>query len=280
MGARDLYFDAAAGALYLSYVVRSEAAEDCFGLGILRAEIRGDLWDSDFGIQWVPFWATEACVQNANTHAAGGRMQKYREDLLVTIGDFNQHETGDSSLLTGERAEFGKTFQIQQNGTAKMFSRGHRNPQGLFVDDELILSTEHGPKGGDELNLIVQGEDYGWPVASYGFEYYLEDNYQRPHLPAFAEPLYSFTPSIGISEITRYSGEEFPRWENLFLIGSLRRQALFIAHLEPESHAIRHLGELHLERRIRDIAVESTGRVWILTDDAKLLRLTRSVFDF
>ena len=92
-----------------------------------------------------------------------------------------------------------------------MFSRGHRNPQGLFVDDELILSTEHGPKGGDELNLIVQGEDYGWPVASYGFEYYLEDNYQRPHLPAFAEPLYYFTPSIGISEITRYSGEEFPR---------------------------------------------------------------------
>ena len=74
MGARDLYFDASAGALYLSYVVRSEAGEDCFGLGILRAEIRGDLWDSDFGIQWVPFWATEACVQNANTHAAGGRM--------------------------------------------------------------------------------------------------------------------------------------------------------------------------------------------------------------
>jgi glucose/arabinose dehydrogenase len=64
-----------------------------------------------------------------------------------------------------------------------MFSRGLRNPQGLFVDDELILSTEHGPKGGDELNLIVQGEDYGWPVVSYGFECYLEDNYQRPHRP-------------------------------------------------------------------------------------------------
>jgi len=124
MGARDLYFDAASGALYLSYVVRSEAGEDCFGLGILRAEILGDLWDSDFGIQWAPFWATEACVQNSNTHAAGGRMQKYREGLLVTIGDFNQHKTGNSSLLTGERTEFGKTFQIQETAPRRCFRGG------------------------------------------------------------------------------------------------------------------------------------------------------------
>ena len=279
MGVRDLYYDVSTGNLYLSYVARFDTGNDCFGLEILRAGIADDMWEPELEIRWEQFWRTDSCVENSNSHAAGGRIQKFRDGILVSVGDFNQHETGDSSLLDGERTEFGKFVRILENGSSQIFSRGHRNPQGLFVDEELVLSTEHGPKGGDELNLIVDGNDYGWPVASYGFEYHLEDNYRRPHQPAFTEPLYYFTPSIGISEITRYAGAEFPRWDGHFLIGSLRQNSLFLVQLDTESHVVRHVEEVFLKQRIRDLAIQSTGSVWILADDSKLLRISRSIFD-
>ena len=108
------------------------------------------------------------------------------------------------------------------------------DPQGLTVFNNVILSTEHGPRGGDEVNKIIEGKNYGWPLVSYGENYndnfYEKDEYKflknhKEH--GFEEPIYSFVPSIGISQLI-YVPERFSkRWKDNFLISSLRSGSLF-----------------------------------------------------
>jgi|TARA_B100001142_G_C14317383_1_gene648996 hypothetical protein len=140
----------------------------------------------------------------------GGRIVDYKDNkLLFSVGDFSVYE-----LAQDDKSFFGKIYTIDKDNPKnyKRVSIGHRNPQGLFYDKEkdLIFSTEHGPKGGDEFNLIKEGKNYGWPTASYGE---LGDETIKLRAPniikllkshnkyGFEEPIKEFTPSIGISEL-------------------------------------------------------------------------------
>ena len=143
----------------------------------------------------------------------------------------------------------------------------------MLVSKGLVYSTEHGPKGGDEINLIKESEFYGWPIYSYGVEYSGEDIYKSPHADGAIEPLYYFTPSIAISEIVRYKGEEFLQWHGHFLIASLKDQSLYLIKIE-EDNTISSLRRIPIERRIRDITIDNDGVVWLVTDDAMLVKIT------
>ena len=142
----------------------------------------------------------------------GGRIVDYKDNkLLFSAGDFSIYE-----LAQDNKSFFGKIYSIDKNEPSnyKKISMGHRNPQGLFYDKEkdLIFSTEHGPEGGDEFNQIIEGKNYGWPIASYGE---LGDETIKLRAPniikllkshsenGFEEPIKEFTPSIGISQLIK-----------------------------------------------------------------------------
>ena len=115
----------------------------------------------------------------------------------------------------------------------EIFSKGHRNIIGLYTDNDLIIATENGPAGGDEINKILFNKNYGWPLASYGDKYFRDtsvDNikYKKNHkLNNFEEPIFSFIPSIGISEIIKLPNNFANFWQDNFLIGSLNKKILY-----------------------------------------------------
>jgi len=128
----------------------------------------------------------------------------------------------------------GKILLInEETSKYEIFSKGHRNIIGLYADKDLIIATENGPAGGDEINKISLNKNYGWPIASYGDKYFRKKsidkvNYKKNHkINNFEEPIFSFIPSVGISEIIKLPNNFANFWQNNFLIGSLNKKILY-----------------------------------------------------
>ena len=193
---------------------------------------------------------------------------------MLFRSDFKLPE--DFKLQIGEESDLGKILFIDENWNSNIFSSGHRNPQGLIIKGETILSTEHGPFGGDELNTVIEGRNYGWPTSAYGFTYGLENIYELDHAEEYEEPIYFFTPSIGISELTIYEGKEFPRWDNFILITSLKDMTMYTLKLDAEGKSIIHVGEMYIGERIRDITIANDGRLVLAGDLGSLIIVNRT----
>ena len=160
----------------------------------------------------------------------------------------------------------------------EIISKGHRNAQGLFVKNEIILSTEHGPKGGDEINRIHYKKNYGWPIASYGEPYKSKKlKYKKSHHENnFEEPLYVFVPSIGISELILLPNTFNEKWKNSALITSLNGRSIYRVNFQDDKYEkILYLEKIYIGERIRDIkyvqkhnliiiALETTGNIGVL----------------
>jgi aldose sugar dehydrogenase len=165
-----------------------------------------------------------------------------------------------------------------------LFTRGHRDPLGLTVHPVTgaVLAVEHGPNGGDEVNVIRAGANYGWPQATFGHGYDGADLVSSPLAPGIAAPLVYWVPSIGPSGLLVYSGDRFPAWKHNLFVGSVRRGqiprtgGLERVVLNDKLQELRRetlLTELH--QRIRDVRQGPDGLIYILTDedDGALLRL-------
>ena len=188
----------------------------------------------------------------------GGRIQEFLfnddKGLLITTGDLkkdfpNQLPQDDNSI-------FGKVLFINLNTKGYfIYSKGHRNAQGLAVKKNIILSSEHGPKGGDEINNITFKKNYGWPKASYGVSYDNLRNYQKSHKRNnFEEPIKVFVPSIGISEIIFLPETFYKKWENNVLITSLADKSIYRAKFEDRKfNKILYIEKIYVGERIRDI---------------------------
>ncbi len=159
----------------------------------------------------------------------------------------------------------------------EIFSYGHRNPQGLAIDRATgrIWAVEHGPRGGDELNLIRPGANYGWPVITYGMSYAGFKIGEGSAKPGMAQPATHWVPSISPSGLTYYDGDAFPKWRGNLFAGALSGQLLVRLELDGErvvgeERLLEELGE-----RIRDVRQGPDGRLYLLTDDddGALLRL-------
>ena len=197
--------------VYVSYI--GEKENNCYDLKIITAKLNKDY------LNFKKFYNTATCVNKNNAHGfwahqgAGGRIIKLDDNnLLFTTGDFRNRP-----LAQDLESDFGKILKINiQNKKANVVSFGHRNPQGLYYSKkfDFILSTEHGPKGGDEINLnhnpFTEIRNFGWPISSYGEHYH--KNYSEKILSeaplkkshnkyGFEEPIKYFDPSIGISEV-------------------------------------------------------------------------------
>jgi cytochrome c2 len=153
-------------------------------------------------------------------------------------------------------------------------SKGHRNQQGLTVDPSgRVWSTEHGPRGGDELNLILDSANYGWPLRTVGTEYGLREwPLLEASNPEFAEPTLAWVPSIGVSSVVASDGSLLSAWNGDLLIGSLRARTLFRVRLEGDRPV--YTEPIYLGYELRDLAVLPDGRILAWTDERVLIELS------
>lgn len=174
----------------------------------------------------------------------------------------------------------GNPFRGSSEGLAEIWSKGHRNPQGLTIDpkDGTLLSAEHGARGGDEINNPQPGRNYGWPLVSYGRHYSGAEFDLGSSATGYEQPLYYWDPSIAPGAIAVYRGAMFPEWDGNLIVAALKYQ--LVARLERDDSGAIVAEERMLAGeygRIRDVVVAPDGALLLLTDDADgaLLRVSR-----
>lgn len=166
-------------------------------------------------------------------------------------------------------------FLGRQNALPEIYSYGHRNPQGIAVDprSKAIWSVEHGPRGGDEVNIIQAGKNYGWPVITYGREYAGGKIGEGTRKPGMEQPVYHYVPSIAPSNMIFYRGQAFPHWRGNLLIGALA--LTHINRLELDGGKIIHEERLldDMNIPIKSIEEGPDGLIYILSRDGELMQL-------
>jgi glucose/arabinose dehydrogenase len=211
----------------------------------------------------------------------------------VLVGDFIYLSLGergardaaqDSSVYAGAVLRLNADGEFAPaavtGGQLGIFTKGHRNPQGMAVNPQTgeIWLHEHGPKGGDEINILKEGANYGWPILSYGREYFggkIGDG--QTQAQGYVDPVWVWVPSIAPSGMAFYTGDMFPEFKGDLLVGSLKFRSLYHVRLE----AGRPVSEQALLKRkigrVRDLAEAADGSILLLSDEADggLYRLSR-----
>lgn len=240
--------------------------------------------------RWRDLWSARPCLRwrdrgplLSQPSMAGGRMERLNADeILVTVGDRHHDGYYDSEQLAmNTDVDYGKLVAVNMTtGAARHYAIGVRNPLGLAIDRQgRIWETENGPQGGDEINLIEEGANYGWPIVTYGMNYGAPPR-NWPFNPTFGghegfqQPSVAFVPSIGIGNLFLADPNEFPHWTDSLLVTSLRAQSLHIVKLEGDR--VMYVEPIPLNYRVRDAISLADGRLALLTDEHGLLLLVRN----
>lgn len=216
----------------------------------------------------------------------GGRLLFDRDGFLYfTIGDMAKAmDSQDLSRATG------KVFRIHPDGTipkdnpfisepnalTAIYTIGNRNTQGLAQHPETgeLWSTDHGPMGGDELNILRKGANYGWPVITYGVDYSGDIVSEKTHQVGMEQPIFQWTPSIGICPAEFITGPLFEKWKNSLMVGSLAYEELYRLVIQGNEVAEREL-LMKGVGRVRDIKTGPDGALYVLLNNPdKVLRIT------
>lgn len=208
-------------------------------------------------------------------HQAGGRLvERTPGKILLTIGDFKNDGVKRDVSVSDSAVDYGKIHEIDlATSTSRVVTTGHRNPQGLTItDDGTIWETEHGPTGGDEVNVIVEGRDYGWPRVTLGQDCHGCDWQVEGRHDGYTMPAFSFVPSIGISNVIQSKGF-VPNWEGDLLVASMAGQTLH--HLRLDGQRIVYDEPIAMGDRLRDMIRLQDGTVALWTDSGQLVILTQ-----
>jgi glucose/arabinose dehydrogenase len=209
-------------------------------------------------------------------------------DLFVTLGDHFQPRDEAQDL----DADNGKVIRIKPDGTIpqdnpfigrkdarpEIWSYGHRNAQGLAINPATgeLWEIEHGPRGGDEVNIIGKGKNYGWPVIGYGIDYNGARIHDSTAKAGMEQPVKYWVPSIAPSGMAFYTGTLFPKWKGSLFTGALK--AKMLVRLSLKGNAVTGEERLlqNLNERIRDVRQGPDGALWLLTDSSagRILRVS------
>lgn len=224
----------------------------------------------------------------SSLHYGGRLLFLPDQTLLLTLGEGYLYKD-DAVKLDNLR---GKVVRLNDDGSipednpfvntkgaeAEIFTYGHRNPQGLILlPDGKILSHEHGPRGGDEVNELRAGANYGWPEITYGIDYSGAIISELSEKDGMEQSIVHYVPSIAPSGFTQYNGEMFPEWQgDLFIGGLVSMQVRRIDVLENGKFGAQQKLFTELEARIRDVETGPDGALYFLTDasDGSLYRVT------
>lgn len=264
--------------LYLTYAYGSPEANNT---RLARARlVDGELHDFEVLFTAQPLKAGAAHY--------GGRIAFLADKTLVlTLGDgFDWREEAQNPA-----SHLGKIVRLNRDGSVpqdnplvgqegaapEIYSLGHRNVQGIFFDAEhdRLYSHEHGPRGGDELNLIEAGNNYGWPLATFGVDYTGARISPYTELPGLTAPLLHWTPSVAPSSLTLYRGELFPDWQGDLFVATLAERSVRRIRVHDGMLAGEEVLFEELEERIRDVRSGPDGALYLLTDNpqGRLLRV-------
>jgi glucose/arabinose dehydrogenase len=190
--------------------------------------------------------------------------------------DLSNHLGKILRLTLDGKAHPDNPFIGRKDALPEIYSYGHRNPQGLVkhpVTGE-IWAHEHGPRGGDEINVIQKGINYGWPKATFGREYW-GPAIGRPKIPGTEGPIHQWTPSIAPCGMIVYSGDALPGWKGLVISGSLAKTHLNLTEIRNKQMVAEERLFAKDGLRIREVEQGPTGEVWYATDDGSLFRIRR-----
>ena len=232
-------------------------------------------------IEFDIFFTSEECVhfydnidEEFNAHQSGGRVISLENDkVYFSTGDFrSRHRTQNMNSV------FGKVIEIDKiSKNYKVISIGHRNPQGLYYnkEDNFLIEAEHGPQGGDEINIIKLNQkeipNYGWAISSYGEHYggakasYNQKTYEKYPLYkshsdyGFIEPIKYFVPSIGISQIVGLDKK------NHYVVASLKDSSLYFFELKDNKEII-NMKRIEIGERIRDM-IKYNNELYLFLED-------------
>ena len=224
---------------------------------------------------WQTVFETEDIPDDLSFRGAtGGKLIVAGNVLYFTIGDYNfgQVPEKESELVAQKlSSSFGKIYEHDlTTKKTRLKSIGHRNPQGLvFTREGKLINAEHGPEGGDKLNIVSDGKNYGWPYTTYGTDYGTFGwpiKFKAPSIE-FAQPLYAWVPSAAISPIIQIT-EFNDRWNGDLLVGSLKAQSLF--RLKIHNDRVIFSEPIWIGHRTRDI-VQISDQIVLMTDDPALV---------
>lgn len=194
-------------------------------------------------------------------------------DQAQNLGSHN----GSILRLTSEgKPAPGNPLAGRQGALPELWSIGHRNIQGIAVDPQSgrVWASEHGPRGGDEINLIEGGKNYGWPLQSYGADYSSREPVGTKNVPGMEQPLVAWVPSPAPSGLVYYTGKAFPQWQGSLLSGGLASKDIRRIAFDAGGKVIKQ-EQLDIGKRVRDVRQGPDGHLYALTDEAKgsLLRI-------
>jgi glucose/arabinose dehydrogenase len=266
------------GLVYLSYAEPGEG--DLSGTAVARGRlVGGALEDVEVLFRQLPKLDSKQHYGSRLVFARDGR-------LFVTLGDRGSQR--DAAQDPG--TYFGKVLRIGRDGSApadnpfagragarpEVFSTGHRNVQGATLHPVTgeLWAHEHGPRGGDEVNVVRAGLNYGWPVITYGREYYGPAIGEGTARAGMEQPLHYWVPSIAPSGMAFYTADAIPAWRGNLLVGALAAQQLVRLELTADDR-VAHEERITLGERIRAVVPGPDGAVYLLTDTGRASRLLR-----
>lgn len=256
--------------IYLSYSGRGEGGS---GTEVARAELK------DMALE-KPQVIFKAQPKTGGAHHFGSRLLFHPDGTLyVTLGD--RFSFMKEAQNTGNH--LGKIVRIRDDGSVpednpfvgkdgarpEILSYGHRNVQGIALRPEgnQVWAHEHGPRGGDELNLLKPGANYGWPEITYGIDYSGAIISDKTEAPGMEQPVAHWVPSIAPSGMTFYTGDKFPEWKGDIFIGALAGAHLRRVRLKGNQAVEQETLLTDLSERIRDVRQGPDGYLYIVTDD-------------
>jgi glucose/arabinose dehydrogenase len=267
------------GWIYLSYASNIENDNNGGNTTIMRAKLK----DNKLVDKKVLYKATPNT--KSGTHF-GSRIEFDKNGYLYfSIGDRYERDINPQDITK----DGGKIYRINSDGTipsdnpfyntpnAKKatFSYGHRNPQGMVLNPETgkIWVHEHGPQGGDEINIIQSGKNYGWPKASFGVNYGGSIFTDKTSIPGMIDPIHHWTPSIAPSGMTFVTSDKYPEWKGNLLVGSLKFQYLNRCVLKngkviEEEKLLEDIGRVRCVRQAPD------GYIYVAVQNKGIVRLT------
>ncbi|TOM88382.1 PQQ-dependent sugar dehydrogenase [Vibrio parahaemolyticus] len=261
--------------LYFTYSKRTQKGNT---VALATATLNGEQLNG-----WKDLFIADA-ITDTGRHF-GSRIAFIDGKIYFTIGDRGERDNGQNT-----QTHAGSILRLNLDGTVptdnpftsskakpEIWSFGHRNPQGLFYDKETdqLWSIEHGPRGGDEINLIQKGANYGWARVSQGKEYWGPlDVGEAKSLPGMEDPKLVYIPSIAPSNMVLYRGDKYSELDGKILVGALKLTHINVVSindgkLTESQRLLEKLGE-----RIRDITISPDGYIYFSTDSGKIFRLT------
>lgn len=262
--------------IYLSFA--EPGANDTNSTAVLQATLAGD------SLKETKVVFSQQPKVSSKYHFGGRLVQQADGHLFITLGDRGSRREDVQPLsthigkvvhitATGEAAAT-NPFTAQADAKKEVWSYGHRNIQGATLDSAGRLWThEHGPQGGDEINITKAGLNYGWPLITYGEEYG-GGVIGKTAAAGLEQPLHYWVPSIAPSGMAFYQGGTFSGWQQNLLVGSLKFGQL--VRLEIKDDKVSHEERIRIGSRIRDVKVHPDGSVYLLTDEdnGAILRIT------